>query len=370
VHAQLYIHVPFCRRKCGYCAFYSEADADPVRHDRYLDKLERDLAAAGISEPVETVFVGGGTPSLLAEPALARLFGLIARYVPLLPDAEFTLEANPETLTLTKLELIRSAVNRLSLGVQSFDPARRRQLGRDCSDEAIAAALDGARRLGFPHLNCDLIYAVPGQTAADWTRDLAAAVAAGVDHLSAYALTVEEGSRLAAEGSAPADDEISASLWELTGAFLAGHGLERYEISNYARPGTECRHNARVWAGSRLYGFGPAAASWDGRARYRQVPDLAAWLAGALPEMDELDPAERRNEIFAVQLRTVAGWTRSAYLELPGATPAEWAHQCRKAGALRRDCPELLTATDETIALTAAGLLFWDELAINFIGND
>lgn len=360
----LYLHVPFCRNKCAYCAFYSEPGADVGRRHAYWRRLERDLAAADYGgETVDTVYIGGGTPTLVEPEELDLLRELLARHVPLAPGAEVSCEANPETLTPDKVARLRQFVTRLSIGIQSFDAAKRQILGRDCSDRAIATALELVQSAAFPHWNCDLIYAVPGESAANWRRDLELAVASGADHLSCYSLTPEEGTRLVRDGEVTVDDALSADLWELTGSILKDAGFRRYEVSNYARPGGECRHNRAVWRGGRLIGLGPAAAGFDGVRRMTQVPDLERWLGGAAPELDEIAPEARRREIFAVNLRTADGWRREEFLALPGATASEWAALLRQAA----NFPGLLETTCERIVPTATGLLFWDEIATEFL---
>lgn len=355
---QLYCHVPFCRNKCAYCAFYSLPGADRAQRRRYLDHLAGELAGAA-PEPAASLYFGGGTPSLLEPDELAELFDLFSRYTSLLPGAEISMELNPETLTAEKIALIRRHVTRVSLGVQSFDPALRRTLGRDCSQAALDRALSLIRDAEFPHFNCDLIYAIPGQTAAGFAADLERAVAAGADHLSCYALTPEEGTRLAAAGTVP-DEDFATDCWLMAGRILAGHGIRRYEISNYARPGCECQHNLAVWRGSRLAGFGPAAASYDGNLRYIRPESLSRWLAGDAPELDWLEPAARRREIAAVNLRTTAGWLRQDFLQLPGAVEAEWDDLLRRTADLP---PEWFDRHDGGLRLTDSGLLFWDTAA-------
>lgn len=352
-----YIHVPFCRSKCGYCAFYSEPSPSGEAEDAYLDRLEtlmeRREASAG---PCETVYLGGGTPTLLSEARLERLFSMIRKH--LRPDemTELSIESNPETLTESKVRLIRSFATRLSLGVQSFDAALRKTLGRDCSPQALEQAAGWIAAAGFPHWNCDLIYAIPGQTAEDFSADLRRAESLGVDHLSCYSLTPEEGALLA--GSLIPDENDAARMWELAGR----SGLSRYEISNYAIPGGECRHNLNVWRGGLLTGFGPAAAGFDGRVRRIEPASLDGWLRGDPPELDEIPPGERLNEIFAVNLRTVAGWTPELWAKVPGAD--SWASRlsiARRAEA--ETSPEWFDISPERITLSDLGLLFWNSVA-------
>ncbi|MBS1370861.1 MAG: coproporphyrinogen III oxidase family protein [Lentisphaeria bacterium] len=351
-----YFHVPFCRSKCGYCAFYSEPSPPEEVQDAYLDRLERELAAFSPEGACETVYIGGGTPTLFDERRLERLFTMIAHALTPAPGAEISIEANPETLTEAKTGLIRSFANRLSLGVQSFDPRLRETLGRDCPQRALEHALDLVAEARFPHWNCDLIYAVPGQSADAFRQDLGRAVPLGIDHLSCYNLTQEEGARLA--DSLIPDEDDAARMWDLAG----GCGLPRYEISNYAKPGGECRHNLNVWRGGLLCGFGPAAAGFDGVRRIIRPAPLEAWLRGEAPELDEIPPEKRLGEIFAVNLRTVRGWTPQLWAQVPNADP--WERRLAAAErAAAETLPEWFDISPERITLSDSGLLFWNTVA-------
>lgn len=351
-----YIHIPFCRSKCGYCAFYSEPAPSGEAEDAYLDRLEAVLARHEPSGPCETVYLGGGTPTLLDEARLERLFSLVAHRLRPGPETEISIESNPETLTPAKVKLIRGFANRLSLGVQSFDPRLRATLGRDCSQQALEQAVEWIAAARFPHWNCDLIYAIPGQAAGDFARDLDRAVSLGIDHLSCYSLTPEEGARLA--DSLIPDEDDAARMWNLAGQC----GLPRYEISNYAKPGAECRHNVNVWRGGLLTGFGPAAAGFDGKNRRIEPASLTGWLRGDQPELDAIPAGARRNEIFAVNLRTTAGWTPELWAKVPDADP--WESRLRIArDAARETLPEWFDISPERITLSDSGLLFWNSVA-------
>lgn len=354
-----YFHLPFCRSKCGYCAFYSETGASPAAVDAYLDALERQLGEEDLA-PAATIYFGGGTPTLLDVRQLERLFRMTEHY--LAPDAEceISVEANPETLDADKVALLHEHVTRISLGVQSFSRELRATLGRRCGDEALERALRLVGNACFPHWNVDLIYAVPGETAAMWQEDLRRAVDLGIDHLSCYSLTPEEGSRLGGEFSV--DDAASCEMYEIIPEAISSGGLKRYEISNYARPGSECRHNVAVWRGGLLRGFGPSAAGFDGCDRMTEPASLEAWLAGAPPEFDRIPAASRLAEIFAVNLRTTEGWTPELWARVAGADP--WKERLAAARRASENMPESWwKISPERIKLSDEGLCFWNTIA-------
>lgn len=354
-----YFHIPFCRSKCGYCAFYSVPSPAPGLIDAYLDHLERQLAASPLP-PAETIYLGGGTPTLLTAPQLERLFAMIARHLAPGDDSEISVEANPETLDEAKVALLRANVTRISLGVQSFSADRRAILGRQCGDEALERALKLIGVAGFPHWNVDLIYGIPGETPAMWRDDLRRAADCGVDHISCYSLTPEEGSRLG--GSFAVDDDAAQTMYEIVPETLSPYGIRRYEISNYARPGAECRHNVNVWRGGVLRGFGPAAAGFDGADRMTEVESLERWLAGTPPELDRIPRELRLAEIFAVNLRTVAGWTPELWATVPDAD--SWENRLAVARRLERKLPKSWwKITPDRIKLSDEGLCFWNDAA-------
>ncbi len=371
--ADVYIHVPFCRSKCAYCAFYSTTAVDETVIAAYLAKLERDLAGSEFSRPLQSLYLGGGTPSLLDDRQLRQLFRLLTRHLPLAETTEISIECNPETLTPEKCEHIGALCNRISLGVQSFQPCWRHKLGRQASQQNIFRAFAMFQALGIDNLNCDLIYGLRGQTADAWRRDLETALACGVRHLSCYALTPEENTLLGEAPETALDperaDELAAELWEQTGELLQAAGLPRYEISNYAAAGFRCRHNTRVWLGRPYRGFGPAAASFDGRQRFSQVESLAGWLDGAPPIPDPLPPARRWNELFAIQLRTTDGWNQESFDAVPlqEIHPCDWSVMQQKCEELLKCYPGTLEITADSIKLTEFGLQFWNSIAAELL---
>lgn len=353
-----YIHVPFCASKCGYCVFYSVTDASAELRERYLEKLFSQLKTA--TEKAETVYIGGGTPTLFDAETLTRFLDKVLTALPCSADTEISIEANPETLTREKISVLRRYVTRLSTGVQSFFPEVRELLGRRCGETALRRALDGIAEANFPHWNCDLIYAVPGRSREQWAKEFDALSRCPVDHVSCYSLTPEEGARLYGR-LAPCGGDLAAEMEEVTREKLSAMGIVRYEVSNYARPGSECRHNVAVWRGGLLRGFGPSASGFDGADRMTESASLADWLAGTPPVTDRIAPEARLNEIFAVNLRTVSGWTKDLWKRVPRADP--WSVRMKKAEAAALAFPGCFDVSPDNVKLTPKGLDFWDTIA-------
>lgn len=359
-----YIHVPFCRKKCGYCAFYSEEAPAPELFDRYLEKLAADLQTDAVGGKIyETLYVGGGTPTLWQPEYLEKFIALLRKYLRFTPGAELSIEANPETLDADKISLLRENFTRLSLGVQSFYPQLRQRIGRECSQEKLLHTLKLIAQAAFPHFNCDLIYALPGESAAMWQQDLLRAADAGADHISCYALTAEEGSCMGWQ--LEEDDERAVEFFHQAAEVLSAYGIKRYEISNYARTGAHCRHNTNVWRGEELTAFGPTGAGFDGSCRYINAFPLKKWLAGTPPESDPLPVDGRLNEIFAVNLRTVAGWSPDLWAQLKNAD--SWQHRLDMAEKCAALYPGCFHIAPQEIRLTTDGLLFWNDIAATLI---
>ena len=354
-----YIHVPFCASKCGYCAFYSEAGADTAHFDAYLDALEKRI----VPEKLETLYLGGGTPTLLDSRRLGRLIGILQDKFSFVPGAERSIEANPETLNAEKVELLSKFFTRISLGIQSFDPELRRRIGRRCLPEALERAVGLIREADFPHWNCDLIYSLPDESISQWEKDLHTAAQLGVDHISCYSLTPE---RTAILGKNFVEDDLrERAMYEKAEEILSTYGIFRYEISNYAVPGGECRHNVNVWRGGVLQAYGPSAAGFDGKDRFTEAESLDLWLAGKEPDIDRISPEARLNEIFAVNLRSVAGWTPELWKQVPFAD--SWEKRLENARKSAAKFPGCLQISQDGIKLSADGLLFWNDVAADLL---
>jgi putative oxygen-independent coproporphyrinogen III oxidase len=369
----VYVHVPFCATRCGYCDFntYTAAELNGERSRAgYVDAALAELALArrvlgGGAPLVDTVFFGGGTPTLLVPGELARILRGIDEAFGLAPGAEVTTEANPESVDTASLAALREAgFTRVSLGMQSATPHVLATLDRVHTPGRAAAAAAEARAAGFEHVSLDLIYGTPGESDDDWRRSLDAALAAEPDHLSAYALIVEPGTRLAAQirrGALPApDDDVLADRYELADAMLGGAGLGWYEVSNWAAtPADACRHNLGYWRGGDWWGIGPGAHSHVGGVRWWNVLHPAAYAAHlaerASPAAGRelLDAPTRRLEQVMLELRLAEGLD-AAVLDDAGRAAA---HQAAADGLVE---PGPLGDASPRVRLTLRGRLLAD----------
>jgi oxygen-independent coproporphyrinogen-3 oxidase len=311
----VYIHIPFCASRCDYCDFATWTDRDHLI-GRYVDAMLTDIERRRGEHrpPATSVFFGGGTPSLLPAGDLARVLAGIDRTA----DVEVSVECNPDSVDAEKLDTYRAAgVNRLSFGVQSLAPHVLRALGRTHDPANVERAISLARASGFDNVNVDLIYGTPGESVDDWRRTLTGALDLGVEHVSAYALTVEPGTPLGrhvAAGASPApDDDDQAEKYLLADSVLGAAGLEWYEISNWARTGRACRHNECYWAqgeylaiGCAAHGHTDARRWWNVRAPERYI-DRIARREPPEADFEVLDAPTRRDEAFALALRTRGG---------------------------------------------------------------
>jgi oxygen-independent coproporphyrinogen-3 oxidase len=368
-----YIHVPFCAQRCHYCSF-NTAPLEQSAMVRYLAALEREFDLLGELPwaprvRVETVFFGGGTPSLLDPEALAAILVQLRRRFGVASDAETTIECNPESVTRTKLEAYRGAgVNRLSLGVQSLDDTILPRLGRLHDGRGARLAFEASRDAGFSDVSVDLMYGLPGLDLEDWSRTVDAVLDWQPDHLSAYGLTLDAGSLWGAAGvgGLPSEETVVQQYWQLARA-AADRGFEHYEVSNYARPGRRSRHNQIYWRAAEYLAAGPGACGFVGRVRYanvRATPRYSETLEeGRLPldTFEELTPGQRSAERLILGLRTADG------------VPATWL-----AARLQGDAPlqrtlaawrdaRLLTGVGDRVRLTEAGFLLSDALFVDLL---
>lgn len=320
----IYVHVPFCATRCGYCDFntYTPAELGDANPDGWLAALRVELKLAatrlGVPPEVQTVFVGGGTPSLLGGDGLASVLDAVRDHFTLAADAEVTTEANPESTSPRLFADLRAAgFTRISLGMQSVSPRVLAALDRVHSPGRPLAAAKEASAEGFDHVSIDLIYGTPGEADDDLRRSVGTAIGAGVDHVSAYALVVEDGTALArrvrrGEMAAP-DDDVLAQRYELVDAALRDAGFDWYEVSNWSRPGGECRHNLGYWTGGEWWGAGPGAHGFVGATRWWNVKHPGAYAktlaGGQLPvaDFEELTAEERHTEDVMLRLRLRTG---------------------------------------------------------------
>lgn len=362
----LYLHIPFCKSRCAYCSFNSYACQSPPA--AYLAALASQIRYwAGQQwcreRTFATLFIGGGTPTIYDGSELADLVRLCRTSFTFTEDAEITVEGNPNTVSEQALSALRRAgVNRLSLGVQAFSDRLLAGLGRSHTTTEACTAIAAARRAGFTNINLDLMYGLPGQSAADWQDSLAQALAHAPEHLACYELTIEDGTPFAhlvdkGELSLPGEEEALA-MAELAHAFLAQAGLQRYEISNYARPGRECRHNLNYWRNGAYLGLGAGAVSCLSGFRFSTVqePEAFAGLveAGELPltEGECLPLAARFRESVVMGLRMIQGVSFARLHRQFGLTPPGY------YGKILEDLQQqgLVAVSKDSLRLTKAGL--------------
>lgn len=322
----LYVHVPFCARKCAYCDFPSCAGRMSLRAP-YVERLCRELRerAAALQHPViDTVFIGGGTPSLLMPEQIAQILSTIRSSFRLAEGCEISCEANPGMLSDAFLQALRAGgVNRLSLGAQSADPALLRTLQRQHGWAEVHDAVARARRQGFDNINLDLMLGIPGQDLATWQQTLEQALALSPQHLSCYGLILEEGTPLAADIAAgrlqlPPEDE-EAAMYAHTVARLAEAGFKHYELSNFALPGRRCLHNLHCWQRQDYLGFGSAAHGLErGRVRRQNPEGIEAYIAGEAPQLQLISAEESRFESLMLGLRLIEGLDLRAFQDMHG----------------------------------------------------
>ncbi len=369
--ASLYIHVPFCFHKCHYCDFYSIVDTRD-RQEPFVHRLEHELEALSpwVRRPLDTLFVGGGTPSLLS-PSLWRR--LLRRLDELFGTAsmagrggEFTVECNPETVTDDlAAALAAGGVTRVSMGAQSFHPGHLKTLERWHDPANVPLALERMRQAGIVRQSIDLIFGIPGQTMDEWLQDLEIACSLGTEHLSCYGLTYEQGTamnaRLERGDFQPIDHDLEADMFDATVERLGRHGLRRYELSNFARPGAECRHNLVYWRQGNWIAAGPSASGhvdglrWKNRPRLddylQDTPDRTALIADA----ETPDPVRNLVEAMMTGLRLAEGVDARAMLSFAAAIDdrrrdrlASWATRLGERG--------MLEAADDRWRLTPTGM--------------
>ena len=319
----IYIHIPFCKRKCKYCDFVSYAGQSDYT-DAYLDALEREMKQYA-GESADTVFIGGGTPSIISVEQITRLTRSVFDTFDISKSYEFTVEVNPGTLDAHKINaLLSGGVNRISVGVQSFNDTELHTVGRiHTSDEAYRAVED-LNRAGFKNISIDLMTALPNQTMESLKNTLKTAVSLPITHISAYSLIIEDGTPLAAEYDAgtlnlPGEDE-DREMYSYAINYLAENGFNQYEISNFAKNGYECKHNIKYWTFEPYIGLGVAAHSFNGSERAYNTSDLFEYIRGAESEVSALTNRDKMSEFIITGLRMNRGISSSRFAERFGET--------------------------------------------------
>ncbi len=370
----IYVHVPFCRVRCRFCAFYMEMSRED-RVQTFLEGLDHELYLyardAGLRTiPVHTIYFGGGTPTTLTSQQLIRILNAIRHWFAVEDDAEVSIEVHPGTVTPESLATLRQAgFTRLSVGGQSFDQNELRELGGRAFGGGVRQAISWARSAGFTNISLDLMFGFPGQSIESWQRTLDEALAVSPTHLSCYAYTLEEGSPFYREvmrgkGAEP-DQEFQVILEERAVERLAAAGFERYEISNYCRPGYECRHNMRYWQVQAYLGLGPSAQSCLGHARFGNVANLE-WYAdslkkGTLP-LDEMsclshDQVDCERAIWGLRMLSGVSVRLDSMENHQGRALLQMIHQLKNEGLLRVE-------GQERVRLTDLGIRYADTVAV------
>ncbi|MFL6602840.1 MAG: radical SAM family heme chaperone HemW [Steroidobacteraceae bacterium] len=372
----LYLHFPWCVRKCPYCDFNSYTLHGELAEERYIDALERDIQSQSADvngREIISIFMGGGTPSLFSPNAIARVLEATRKHLTVAPDAEVTMEANPGTIERGKFAEYRAAgVNRVSLGAQSFNAQRLETLGRIHSPQETRRAAEELHTAGIENFNLDLMYALPGQDAAEALQDVEAAIALAPTHLSHYQLTLEAGTVFAAQPPQLPTDDIAADMLAACGERLAAEGFAQYEVSGYARPGRQCRHNLNYWNFGDYLGVGAGA---HGKLTF--VPDtivrtvqpreprryLATTSAAALTRKN-VPAADLPFEFMLNALRLVEGFEISNFVERTG---VQWEQIAPKVDALISR--KLLIVQGTRLLPTMTGLRFLNEMLLSFLAE-
>jgi len=313
----VYLHVPFCRHRCHYCDFYTLAgreDAMEAYVDRAVDEMR--ISSSRFAKPVSTIFFGGGTPTLLPPPLLMKLMNGVHEHIPLDEDVEWTVEANPETVNeVTAQVLSEHGATRVSLGAQSFDPSLLSNLERRHDPESVARGVSYLQKAGIEHFNIDLIYAIPGQSMKVWEADLREVVLLNVEHVSCYGLVYEQGTPLTRRRDrglvVPVDEDLEADMHCAARDVLGRKGMAQYEISNWSRPGLECRHNLVYWRNGNWWPIGPGASGHVGGLRWKNVPRLSSYVDSpgfpAISAVEHLDEDGAVGEAFMLGFRLMEG---------------------------------------------------------------
>jgi len=370
----LYVHVPFCRHKCHYCDFYSFVDSEN-RSGVFVQRLLAEAAAAArfIRRPLTSVFVGGGTPTMLPPKLLREMVEGLRIRLPMAANVEWTIEANPETIDAAMAqELGALCVRRVSLGAQSFDRSLLKALERHHDPASVARAVSLLRAEGVPQINLDLIFAAPGSTVEQCAADLHEAIALQPDHLSAYGLVYEPNTPLTVKLKQGVvqrvSDDNEAAQYEYVVEALAAEGFQRYEVSNWSRSGAQCQHNLLYWRNGDWFGLGPSAASHSRGVRWRNVPRLGDWLAqgpsSPVQDVELLSEDAQVGEAFMLGLRVVGGIERTRVEQL---LQRGCGGPRRRAAIARHVAAGLLVQAGTHLHLTDPGFQMADSVLVDLL---
>lgn len=369
----LYVHIPYCETKCGYCDFFSvplnDRSTSPLVNRILAELHERTNSVGGAPPRIRTVFVGGGTPTVLPPSCLGSLFEALGETVRSSGCEEFTVEANPATLDDHKLSILTTAgVDRISLGAQSWHGRELEALERLHAPDDIAPSVALARRHGIGRINLDLIFGISGQTFSSWAESLKKTIDLGVDHVSCYGLTYEPGTRLTAKllsgRITPCEEGLEADMYLLAIETLAEHGYKQYEISNFARPGQRCLQNMIYWRNEPYIGVGPSAAGYVDGVRYKNVADIAAYIrmmdtdGHAMIESERVAGPALAGETMMMQLRLVDGIDVPAFIRQTRIDP----HEAFRSSLAKYSSMGLVNVGPERIALSDRGRLVADAI--------
>lgn len=362
----IYIHIPFCRSRCIYCGFYSTTSLE--LRQRYVETVVKEIGIRSQETGVRSIYLGGGTPSQLTIPQLQQIFDAIYIYNKVEKDAEVTIEVNPDDVTETFAEgLATLPVNRVSMGAQTFDDVRLKFLHRRHTSSQVRKAVSLLRSAGISNISVDLMYGFPNETISDWEGDIDAAIALDVEHLSAYCLTIEEGTELwrwlSQKKGNPSceilpDEELERAMYEMLIDKSEAAGFEHYEISNFAKPGFYSRHNSCYWDGTPYLGIGAAAHSYDGNTRSWNIADIHQYIEGMedgkrIFESETLDADTRYNDMVTVALRTRDGLDLKRLSE-------DYRDYCLRNAQRFLDDGQLQVTQAQTLTLTRKGLFVSD----------
>ena len=362
-----YVHVPFCFHKCHYCDFFSIVGKED-QQEAFVRRLIKELAFVGPTlQPLQSIFIGGGTPTLLSEKLLSEMLEAIQEHLPMLPNIEYSIEANPETVTARKAAiLIANGINRVSIGAQSFDKELLAQLERWHEPKNVARSVALLKQAGMHNISLDLIYAIPTQTLDQMRKDIETAIALEPTHISCYALIYEPNTplrtRLDNGTVSRVDHDVEADMFDTVPVLLAKNGYAQYEISNYAREGYKCKHNVMYWKNQNWWPFGPAAAGHVAGRRWKNAPRLKAYLNNsALPEVEDVELLSedlQAGESFMMGLRMLEGMDRAWVDRLLAQSPKRW----RDAVIEQQIGGGLLDWRGEKLILTQKGLHIADHV--------